>query len=162
MDGKLSITTETCIKCGKCARVCPSQIITQETKGSAVKVQHVENCIVCGHCVAVCTTNSVLHSEFPPEKVHAFKYSDYPTPVHMMLVCKARRSNWAFSTRPIPREMLEQIIEAAHRAPTASNMQQVSFTLVTDTLKLEAISRFTLAQLKSSAQKKKHPILHPI
>ena len=44
MDGKLSINTETCIKCGKCARVCPSQIITQETKGSAVKVQNVENC----------------------------------------------------------------------------------------------------------------------
>ena len=36
-------------------------------------------------------------------------------------MCKARRSNRAFSTRPIPREMLEQIIEAAHRAPTATS-----------------------------------------
>ena len=141
MDGKLSINTDTCIKCGKCARVCPSQIITQATKGSAVKVQNVENCIACGHCVAVCPTSSVLHSEFPPEKVHAFKYSDYPTPEQMMLVCKARRSNRAFSTRPIPREMLEQIIEAAHRAPTASN------------------SRFTLDVFNSAAKKLKNPIL---
>ena len=70
MDGKLSINTETCIKCGKCARVCPSQIITQETKGSAVKVQNVENCIVCGHCVAVCPTGSVEHGDFPPQKLH--------------------------------------------------------------------------------------------
>ena len=151
MDGKLSINTGTCIKCGKCARVCPSQIITQETKGSTVKVQNVENCIACGHCVAVCPTSSVLHSEFPPEKVHAFKYSDYPTPEQMMLVCKARRSNRAFSTRPIPREMLEQIIEAAHRAPTASNMQQVHFTLVTDPKQLNAISRFTLDVFNSAA-----------
>ncbi|MFR7879719.1 MAG: nitroreductase family protein [Butyricimonas paravirosa] len=162
MDGKLSINTGTCIKCGKCARVCPSQIITQETKGSAVKVQNVENCIACGHCVAVCPTNSVLHSEFPPEKVHAFKYSDYPTPEQMMLVCKARRSNRAFSTRPIPREMLEQIIEAAHRAPTASNMQQVHFTLVTDPKQLNAISRFTLDVFNSAAKKLKKPILKPI
>lgn len=162
MDGKLSINTSTCIKCGKCARVCPSQIITQETKGSAVKVQNVENCIACGHCVAVCPTNSVLHSEFPPEKVHAFKYSDYPTPEQMMLVCKARRSNRAFSTRPIPREMLEQIIEAAHRAPTASNMQQVHFTLVTDPKQLDAISRFTLDVFNSAAKKLKKPILKPI
>lgn len=162
MDGKLSINTGTCIKCGKCARVCPSQIITQEIKGAAVKVQNVENCIACGHCVAVCPTGSVLHSEFPPEKVHPFKYSDYPTPEQMMLMCKARRSNRAFSTRPIPREMLEQIIEAAHRAPTASNMQQVHFTLVTDPKLLDAISRFTLNVFNSAAKKLRNPILKPV
>ena len=79
-----------------------------------------------------------------------------------MLVCKARRSNRAFSTRPIPREMLEQIIEAAHRAPTASNMQQVHFTLVTDPKQLNAISRFTLDVFNSAAKKLKNPILKPI
>lgn len=154
MDGKLSINTGTCIKCGKCARVCPSQIITQETKGSAVKVQNVENCIVCGHCVAVCPTSSVLHSEFPPEKVHAFKYSDYPTPEQMMLVCKAAVRTGHFQPTD-SREMLEQIIEAAHRAPTASNMQQVHFTLITDPKQLNAISRFTLDVFNSAAKKLK-------
>ena len=71
-------------------------------------------------------------------------------------------TNRAFSTRPIPREMLEQIIEAAHRAPTASNMQQVYFTLVTDPKQLDAISRFTLDVFNSAAKKLKNPILKPI
>ena len=159
MEGQLSINTESCIKCGKCARICPSLIITQEEKGSPVKVQNVENCIACGHCVAVCPTGSVLHSEFPAEKVHPFKYSDYPTPEQMMLVCKARRSNRAFSKQPIPQEALKQIIEAAHRAPTASNMQQVYFTLVTDPEQLDAITRFTLDVFNSAAKKLKNPIL---
>ena len=159
MEGQISINTESCIKCGKCARICPSLIITQEEKGSPVKVQNVENCIACGHCVAVCPTGSVLHSEFPAEKVHPFKYSDYPTPEQMMLVCKARRSNRAFSKQPIPQEALKQIIEAAHRAPTASNMQQVYFTLVTDPEQLDAITRFTLDVFNSAAKKLKNPIL---
>lgn len=162
MEGQLSINTATCIKCGKCARVCPSLIITQEEKDSPVKIQNVENCIACGHCVAICPTGSVLHSEFPAEKVHSFKYSDYPTPEQMMLVCKARRSNRAFSKQPIPPEALKQIIEAAHRAPTASNMQQVYFTLVTDPEKLDAITRFTLDVFNSAAKKLKNPILKPI
>lgn len=162
MNSKLTINTETCVKCGKCARVCPSQILTQETQGHPIKIQNENYCIACGHCVAVCPTHSVLHIEFPPEKIHSFKYDDYPSPEQMMLLCKARRSNRAFSTKPVPQELLQQIIEAAHRAPTASNKQQIYFTLVTDPDKLDAISRFTLNVFNPIAKKLKNPILQPI
>ncbi len=162
MDGKLSINTETCIKCGKCARVCPSQIITQETKGSAVKVQNVENCIVCGHCVAVCPTGSVEHGDFPPQKVHPVDRELLPSPEQVMLLCKARRSNRAFTAKPVPEETLDRILEAAHRAPTASNLQRVAFTLVTDPEKLHAISAFTVGVFASILRKLENPLLKPV
>ncbi|MGL4492224.1 MAG: 4Fe-4S dicluster domain-containing protein, partial [Tannerellaceae bacterium] len=54
MNTLLSIDQATCIKCGKCVKVCPSLIFTQATKGGEVIPEHIDDCIQCGHCVAVC------------------------------------------------------------------------------------------------------------
>ena len=127
----LNIDQESCIKCGKCVRVCPSDIFTQERAGETIGLVRVESCIVCGHCVDVCPTGSVLHSEFPPEKTHTIDYSQMPTPEQVMLLIKSRRSNRTLTSRPVPKEMLDKIVEAAHSAPTATNSQSLSFTVVT-------------------------------
>lgn len=158
----LSINNTTCIKCGKCVRVCPSRIFTQEKPGEEIGIPDISNCISCGHCAAVCPTESIMHSEFPPEKVHAIDRAQLPTAEQMMLLCKARRSNRAFSKKPVPEEVLGQILEAAHRAPTASNMQQVEFTLVTDPERLKEISQFTIDTFAEIAKKLVNPFLKPI
>ena len=110
----LNIDQESCIKCGKCVRVCPSDIFTQERAGETIGLVRVESCIVCGHCVDVCPTGSVSHSEFPPEKTHTIDYSQMPTPEQVMLLIKSRRSNRTLTSRPVPKEMLDKIVEAAH------------------------------------------------
>ncbi len=158
----LNIDTATCIRCGKCVRICPAGIFEQESADSGIALEHIENCIKCGHCVGICPTASVIHSEFPPEKVHAIDRNLLPTPEQMMLICKARRSNRAFSSRPIPMDMLEQILEAAHRAPTASNMQQVEFTLITNPLKLQEITAVTMGIFHSMFKKIENILLKPI
>ena len=159
MEITLSINESACIKCGKCVRVCPANIFVQENRGGKIELQQIPACIGCGHCVAVCPTSSVIHSEFPAEKVHKINKDELPTPEQVMLLCKARRSNRAFSDRPVPTEMLEQILEAAHRAPTASNMQQVEFTLVTDPDKLRQITKFTMDVFTSVCKKLTNPVL---
>ena len=105
----LNIDQESCIKCGKCVRVCPSDIFTQERAGETIGLVRVESCIVCGHCVDVCPTGSVSHSEFPPEKTHTIDYSQMPTPEQVMLLIKSRRSNRTLTSRPVPKEMLDKI-----------------------------------------------------
>ena len=120
----LNIDQESCIKCGKCVRVCPSDIFTQERAGETIGLVRVESCIVCGHCVDVCPTGSVSHSEFPPEKTHTIDYSQMPTPEQVMLLIKSRRSNRTLTSRPVPKEMLDKIVEAAHSAPTATNSRR--------------------------------------
>lgn len=162
MNTLLSIDQATCIKCGKCVKVCPSLIFTQDTKGGEVIPKHIDDCIQCGHCVAVCPTNSVIHQTFPASKVHPIDYAQMPTPEQMLLLTQARRSNRAFSKKPIPQENLDLILEAAHRAPTASNLQLVSFTLVTDPEKLKQITDFTIGIFNDAIKKLENPFLRPL
>lgn len=140
----ISINSETCIKCGHCVRVCPVNIFFQENPRGEVQLQNISSCIRCGHCVGVCPTSSVIHSEFPPEKVHRIDRELLPTPEQVMLLCKTRRSNRALKSQPVPDAMLNQIMEAAHVAPTGSNVQQVSFTLVTDPEKVRKVVELSM------------------
>lgn len=158
----LSVHAESCIRCGKCVRVCPSKIFTQPVPGGEIGLQGIGSCIVCGHCVAVCPTGSVEHGDFPPQKVHPVDRELLPSPEQVMLLCKARRSNRAFTAKPVPEETLDRILEAAHRAPTASNLQRVAFTLVTDPEKLHAISAFTVGVFASILRKLENPLLKPV
>ena len=143
---EITINHDSCINCGRCVKICPSEIFKfSEEKKAMVVARRIKNCIVCGHCVGVCPTNSITHSSFPDEKVHKIDYSQIPTAEQMMMLCKSRRSNRAFSEKQVPAEFLDTIIEAGHRAPTASNLQQVRFTLVTDPEKIKLISDYTLS-----------------
>lgn len=162
MSITIGIDQNTCIKCGKCVKVCPSVIFIQQETDKTVETENINSCIGCGHCAAVCPTGSVLHSEFQENKLHAIDYSQLPAPEQMMLLCKTRRSNRTLTAKPIPADMLNKILEAAHCAPTATNSQNVSFTLVTDPQKLLLISNFTIGVFDSLLRKLKFPFLKTI
>lgn len=150
-----------CIRCGRCVKVCPSQIFVQEKAGGDVTLHKPENCIVCGHCVAACPTGSVEHAEFPAGRVHAADYAAMPTPEQVELLLAVRRSNRALTTRPVPQEMLDRIIAAADRAPTASNARQLGYTLVTDPAQLRAIAEYTLGVFGKLEKRLLHPLVKP-
>ena len=137
------IASESCIKCGKCVKVCPIFVFTQEKKAVPVPA-FPDNCIGCGHCVDACPTVSVIHELFPPEKVHVIDYDKRASADSLMLLLKSRRSNRVLTKDAVPDELIDQIIEAANVAPTASNSQQVNYTVVTNKEVLHQISELTL------------------
>ncbi len=162
MNRSISIDKETCIRCGKCARICPSSIYIQDGTEHEIDVQQISPCIECGHCVGVCPTSSVVHSEFPDYKVHPINPEELPTPEQVMLLIKTRRSNRAFSRKPIAEDKLDLILEAAHRAPTGTNAQNVSFTLVTDPQKIHKVVGLTIEIFLELGKKLSNPLLKPI
>lgn len=155
----LTINSELCIRCGKCVRICPSRIFVQATAKDSVAIENFESCIACGHCVGVCSEGAICHSSFEAEKVHKIDYAMLPNAEQVMMLMRARRSNRAFSSKAIPASALDMILEAAHRAPTASNAQNVSFTLVTDPEKIAAINDFTIGVFDSLVRKLTNPVV---
>ncbi|MEG1606771.1 MAG: nitroreductase family protein [Mucinivorans sp.] len=159
MEVTIKINLDSCIRCGRCVKVCPSLIFVQSEPKLAPQITTSTGCIACGHCTDACPSCSIDHSEFPLSATHAINYGQMPTPAQVMLLCSARRSNRAFSKTAVPTEMLEQILRAAHLAPTASNIQQVEFTLVTDPVLLGFITDFTLGVFDSVVKKLTNPFI---
>ncbi len=159
---EIAIDTGRCIRCGRCVKVCPSLVFGQERPGADVQVAAPENCIGCGHCVAACPTAAVQHAGFPPERVHPVDRAQLPTPEQVMLLCKARRSNRAMTRKPVPQDFLDRILEAAHAAPTASNMQQVGFTVLTSPDDLRFVVEQTLGFCRRMLRLLEMPVLGPV
>lgn len=157
---KLLIEATTCIQCDRCVKVCPSEVFVS-SQGGTPRTQNIEFCIQCGHCVAICPTDSIIHESFPQEKVHRFDKKDLPSSEQLMLLLKTRRSGRVFTKDPIPEYFIDQIVEAAHRAPTASNSQKVYFKVITDPAQLKMISDFTVQTFKKLASILNFPLIKP-
>lgn len=85
-----------------------------------------------------------------------------PTADQVELLIRSRRSNRAFSKQRVPEELLQRIIEAAHRAPTATNAQEVKMVLVTRPETLKEISRITIGTFMSIVHAVENPLLKMI
>ncbi|MDX9890868.1 MAG: nitroreductase family protein [Bacteroidales bacterium] len=157
---RIEIEGATCIECERCVRVCPSEIFINSSS-KIPNVQNIDLCIKCGHCVAICPTDSIFHEIFPPDKVHPFDKKELPTSEQLMKLFKARRSGRVFTKDPVPEYLIDQIVEAAHRAPTASNSQKVYFKVITDPDQLLMISDFTVQTFKKLARFLNFPLIKP-
>ncbi len=125
------INLETCKKCGLCAEVCPNQIMEWvEGKEPGFRADRLSLCIQCGHCMAVCPTQSITAGGLSYEK------DFFDLPMGGLRECDffnfiaSRRSVRNFLDNPVPREMLQRIIDAVTLAPMGFPPHKVEVTVV--------------------------------
>lgn len=173
---RLEIDAAACIGCERCVRICTSRIFhvaepetaVPESGASAsparkrIGLRDTELCIRCGHCVAVCPVGAITHGDFPADTVHTFNHALRPSPEQVFELIRTRRSNRAFSGADVPEAALAQIIEAAHRAPTASNAQRVAIVQVHDQDVIRDLSRLTIETFLNVARKLESPLVKPL
>ena len=157
MDYTISIKSEACVRCRRCERACPAGIFAWED--GKMQVQKEQYCIRCGHCADICPSKAVVHTLFPESTMHDYALNDLPSPDQVALLLKARRSNRAFTARPVPQESLKRIIEAAYAAPTAQNTRNIQVVAVTDPELLERISALTVDTFAHAVKPLENPLL---
>jgi len=134
-ENRIEINRDLCNGCGLCVNVCPTGTISL-FEGTAIASGDMS--IFCGHCEAVCPHEAIRvtaideeMSEYktftaekqwlPPEK--------FNTSLLVQLMA-SRRSCRNFTDQPVERDVLEDLIKIGITAPSGTNSQSWTFTIL--------------------------------
>ena len=142
----LTINETKCKPDGICAAECPRGIITQGDGKSFPQVAEADEayCMACGHCVAVCPHGALSVTGVNIEDCPEIERDRVLSWDQAEQFLRSRRSIRLFKDKTMDRETLEQLIEMARYAPTASNAQNLQWTVIEGRDKLEPLSQETI------------------
>ena len=155
------IDSDKCIGCGLCIPVCPKETIGF-VEGKACIIG--EESLNCGHCAAACPEGAITVDMVDPllaqfrtftvqDRWLAHGAFDTPSLVNLM---QSRRSCRNFLDKSVERNVMEDLVKIGITAPSGSNCQLWSFTLLPDRDAVialaEGVGRF-FARLNRMAEK---------
>lgn len=158
------IEEQLCNGCGKCVRVCPSQTIAiKDGKASICG----DRSLACDHCAAVCPTNAIRVTA-TDKNITCFKtfktndrwlcHGDYDT-ASLVQLMRSRRSCRNYTDRPVDPHVLEDLVKIGVTAPSATNCQKWTFTILPDRRNVVALGDRIACFFKKMNQKSKNPWL---
>lgn len=127
-----------CNRCMLCVKDCAAGVwrdINGEPTPFAPQL-----CNLCSHCIAVCPKGAIEHSLLDTSKVKPVRKKGLDSESYREIVM-GRRSVREYKENPVPKEIIEDILDLAKYSPTASNTQNVQYTVVTDRELLKKVSR---------------------
>jgi len=129
------IDAEKCTGCGLCIPVCPKETISLENDIACVTGEESLNC---GHCAAACPEGAISVGMENPE-LTTFKtfntpnrwspHGEFETPALVNLM-QSRRSCRNYKDRLVEPDVLEDLVKIGITAPSGSNCQLWSFTIL--------------------------------
>jgi nitroreductase/NAD-dependent dihydropyrimidine dehydrogenase PreA subunit len=118
-----------CSECMLCVRACTSGV-WRVVDGKSRPVD-IDLCNCCSQCIAVCPCDAISHDGLDKEQITKVNRNNLNPDVYRDIVL-SRRSIREFKDEPVPREVIEKIIDLARYAPTASNDQNVAYIVITN------------------------------
>lgn len=156
----ISVDRKACIRCGACVDVCFVAKVFELTDEGSSAVRP-ENCRHSGQCVAVCPTDAIDHDGFPLEDCPMIGEKDVPTLEGLTTAYRARRSCRTFEEKPVPREVVRDLVTLGRWAPTAGNSQSLDWIAFDDREKIAELSDTVLSEFRRFANLVCNPILRP-
>jgi nitroreductase/NAD-dependent dihydropyrimidine dehydrogenase PreA subunit len=129
------IEADKCIGCGLCVKVCPSGTISMQG-GKAVVTG--DRSLCCGHCAAVCPVDAITVHTIDPEASRFATFAadhrwlphgEFDT-VQLVRLMASRRSCRNFKDKPVDRALLEDLLKIGATAPSGTNSQMWTFTIL--------------------------------
>lgn len=129
----IEINSNTCKKCQICLITCPSKIFSiDENKNIKIISDKIHTCLKCGQCMAVCETKSVFVDGLNYDNDFFEIKNQEQNSEEFYRLLSSRRSVRNFKNKPVPKEMLEKIIENLSFVPFGSKPQSVEITIITN------------------------------
>ena len=134
MEKQISIDRESCNACGLCEEICPNRIMKKDSEaGIAFRPDRLVLCIKCGQCMAICPSRSIVVGGL------AYSQDFFPLPagpvaeMPFLEMIQTRRAIRVFKEQPVPKELLEKIVQAISFAPPGFTPIQTEVVVVQDT-----------------------------
>ncbi|MGE4297996.1 MAG: nitroreductase family protein [Desulfovibrionaceae bacterium] len=124
-----------CTGCGQCVAICPSQALAIR---GACAVVSAHTCLACGHCAAICPEeaahvasleNNALDFSCLAQDERLLQPGEGDA-VQLIRLMRSRRSCRHYRPDPPPRALLEDLVRAAITAPSGTNSQCWTFTML--------------------------------
>ena len=141
-----------------CVDVCPGYLIQMAGEADLpTPIAGAEDlCTNCGHCVAACPHGAISLATMAPDDCLPVRADLVPTGAQVDHLLRVRRSIRNYDPRPIPRELLHQLVDIGRCAPTGSNRQPVKWVVLADTGEVRRLTKlieaWQLAQPDSPAR----------
>ncbi|MBM4396745.1 MAG: nitroreductase family protein [Deltaproteobacteria bacterium] len=120
-----------CSGCGECVLVCPSRTLSMLDGVAAVTGTE---SLGCGHCVAVCPSGAITVESIDPGMARLATIDplslDRAAPGALVRLMQDRRSCRRFRPDPVDRRVLEDLVRIATLAPSGTNSQAWTFTVL--------------------------------
>jgi nitroreductase/NAD-dependent dihydropyrimidine dehydrogenase PreA subunit len=131
------IDSEKCIGCGQCVLVCPSETLSLQNNKASVTGNR---SMGCGHCEAVCPVGAIHVNDLNLNSpvFHSFEVSNQWVPFghfnisQLVGLIKSRRSCRNYTQQHVERELLEDLVNIGIYAPSGTNSQKWTFTILPD------------------------------
>ena len=126
---ELCIDEDLCVGCGLCVKDCVKEALMMENDRPLAAEG--EECIGCQHCMAVCPAGALGIMGFSPESALDLPVQ-IPSQAEMEMLIKSRRSIRHYKEEPVDSDDLRRLLEITAYAPTGSNSDQVSLSVIHD------------------------------